>query len=261
MTDKILSLRPNRPSLNRHLASYIRRSQDNGRLLGLLLIQIKRGQEFSALFGHSRSEALLESMAERLDNACRRDDRILRTGDFEFALILPDILNEGHAVLAANKILRTLETPFELDGSAITTGIHIGIALFPEHASTPENLMQNASLALNSAESANQPYMVYSAAAPDEISDAWDIEGEMDVAMQNGEMQIYYQPKINLRGGLPCGAEALLRWQSPRRGLVPPSMFIPIALRTGQLKALTWSALNMSLEHAALWPKRFGPLS
>ncbi|HET7395065.1 MAG TPA: bifunctional diguanylate cyclase/phosphodiesterase [Gammaproteobacteria bacterium] len=261
MTDKILSLRPNRPSLNRYLASYIRRTQDSDRLLALLAIQIKRGQEFSALFGHNRSEALLEYMAERLDNVCRRDDRIIRTGDYEFTMILPDVFNEGHAILAANKILRSLETPFEIDGTAITTGIHIGIALYPEHAATPENLVQHAALALTSAESNNQPYAVYSAAAPDEISDAWDIEGEMDVAMQNGEMQIYYQPKINLRGGLPCGAEALLRWQSPRRGLVPPSMFIPIALRTGQLKALTWSALNMSLEHAANWPMRFGPLS
>jgi diguanylate cyclase (GGDEF)-like protein len=261
MTDKILSLRPNRPSLNRYLASYIRRTQDSDRLLALLAIQIKRGQEFSALFGHNRSEALLEYMAERLDNVCRRDDRIIRTGDYEFTMILPDVFNEGHAILAANKILRSLETPFEIDGTAITTGIHIGIALYPEHAATPENLVQHAALALTSAESSNQPYAVYSAAAPDEISDAWDIEGEMDVAMQNGEMQIYYQPKINLRGGLPCGAEALLRWQSPRRGLVPPSMFIPIALRTGQLKALTWSALNMSLEHAANWPMRFGPLS
>jgi diguanylate cyclase (GGDEF)-like protein len=261
MTDKILSLRPNRPSLNRYLASYIRRAHDSDRQLALLVIQIKRGQDFSALFGHNRSEALLEFMAERLDSVCRRDDRIIRSGDYEFAMILPDILNEGHAILAANKILRTLEAPFELDGTSVITGIHIGIALFPEHAATPENLMQQAALALNSAEATNQPYTMYSDATPDEISDAWDIESEMDAAMQNGEMQIYYQPKINLRGGLPCGAEALLRWQSPRRGLVPPSMFIPIALRTGQLKALTWSAMNMALEHAASWPMRFGPLS
>jgi diguanylate cyclase (GGDEF)-like protein len=261
MTDKILSLRPNRPSLTRYLASYIRRAHDSDRQLALMVIQVKRGHEFSALFGHSRSEALLEYLAERLDGVCRRDDRIIRTGDFEFAIILPDILNQGHAILAANKILRILETPFELDGTAVTTGVYIGIAMFPEHAATPENLMQHAALALNSAETANQPYTMYSDAAPDEISDAWDIESEIDVAMQNGEMQIYYQPKINLRGGLPSGAEALLRWQSPRRGLVPPSMFIPIALRSGQLKALTWSALNMALEHAASWPMRFGPLS
>lgn len=261
MPDKILSLRPNRPSLNRYLASYIRRAHDSERLLALLVIQIKRGHEFSALFGHGRSEALLEYLAERLDQACRRDDRIIRSGDFEFALILPDILNEGHAVLAASKILRTLETPFEIDGNAVTVGVHIGIALFPEHAATPENLMQHAALALNAAETANQAYAVYSDAAPDGISDEWDIESELDAAMRNGEMQVYYQPKLNLASGIPCGAEALLRWQSPRRGLVPPSMFIPVALRSGQLKALTWSALNMALEHAAAWPMRFGPLS
>ena len=261
MNDKILSLRPNRPSLNRHLAAYIRRAHDNNKLLTVLVIQLKRGQEFSALFGHTQSEVLLEHMAERLDGACRHDDRIIRSGDFEFTLFLPDLLNQGHAVLAANKILREMEIPFEIDDTSVSAGIHIGISLFPQHASTPETLMQHATAALNSAISGNQPYVLYSDAAPDDIGDAWDIESELDVAMQNGEMQVYYQPKIKLRGGLPCGAEALLRWQSPRRGLVPPSMFIPIALGTGQLKALTWSALNMALEHAAAWPTRFGPLS
>lgn len=261
MTDKILSLRPNRSSLNRYLASYIRMAHDHDRQLGLLVMQVKRGQEFSALFGHNRTEALLENLAERLDEVCRRDDRIMRTGDFEFALILPDIMNEGHAVLAAHKVLRALTTPFEIDGNSISIGVQIGIALFPDHAAKPDTLMQHAALALNTAANTNQSYAVYTAAAPDEISDAWDIESELDAAMQNGEMEIYYQPKINLRGGLPCGAEALLRWQSPRRGLVPPSMFIPIALRTGQLKALTWSALNMALQHAASWPTRFGPLT
>lgn len=261
MTDKILSLRPNRSSLNRYLASYIRMAHDHDRQLGLLVMQVKRGQEFSALFGHNRTEALLEDLAERLDEVCRRDDRIIRTGDFEFALILPDIMNEGHAVLAANKILRALSAPFEIDDNNVSIGVDIGIALFPDHAAKPETLMQHAALALNTASNSNDSYAVYTAAAPDQISDAWDIESELDAAMQNGEMEIYYQPKINLRGGLPCGAEALLRWQSPRRGLVPPSMFIPIALRTGQLKALTWSALNMALEHAASWPMRFGPLT
>ena len=261
MTDKILSLRPNRSTLSRYLASYIRMAHDHDRQLGLLVMQVKRGQEFSALFGHNRTEALLEDLAERLDEVCRRDDRIIRTGDFEFALILPDIMNEGHAVLAANKILRTLSSPFEIDDNNVSIGVDIGIALFPDHAAKPETLMQHAALALNTASNSNDSYAVYTAAAPDQISDAWDIESELDAAMQNGEMEIYYQPKINLRGGLPCGAEALLRWQSPRRGLVPPSMFIPIALRTGQLKALTWSALNMALEHAANWPMRFGPLT
>lgn len=261
MTDKILSLRPNRSTLNRYLASYIRMAHDHDRQLGLLVMQVKRGQEFSALFGHNRTEALLEDLAERLDEVCRRDDRIIRTGDFEFALILPDIMNEGHAVLAANKILRALSAPFGIDDNTVSIGVDIGIALFPDHAAKPETLMQHAALALNTASNSNDSYAVYTAAAPDQISDAWDIESELDAAMQNGEMEIYYQPKINLRGGLPCGAEALLRWQSPRRGLVPPSMFIPIALRTGQLKALTWSALNMALEHAASWPMRFGPLT
>ncbi|MGH8397786.1 MAG: putative bifunctional diguanylate cyclase/phosphodiesterase [Gammaproteobacteria bacterium] len=261
MSEKILSMRPNRPSLMRYLESYTRRSHSNNLQIALLIVQIKRGQEFGALFGHRSIETLIVKVADRLDGACRNDDRIMRSGDHEYTLILPDIMNEGHAILAANKVLRALSTPFEIGDHAVSLGANMGIALFPDHADTPEILLQHAELALSEAANKDLPYLVYSDTTPETLAGAWDLESELDTALDNGELEIYYQAKINLRGGLLIGAEALLRWRSPKRGIVPPNVFIPIATRTGQIGELTWSAINMALQHAAAWPMRFGPLS
>lgn len=261
MSDKILSLRPNRPSLIRHLESYRVRAAGNGKTLGLLVIQVKRGQEFGVLFGFRSIEALMQELAERLAGACRNDDRVMRTGEYEYAVILPELINEGHALLAANKLLRSLTTPFEIDSQIISVGASMGIALFPDHAKDCDALLRYAELAAADAARSDVPYKLYAPTAPEELAGAWDLESELDTALDNGELEIFYQAKINLRGGLLAGAEALLRWRSPKRGLVPPNVFIPVATRSGQIGELTWSALNMALQHAAAWPMRFGPLS
>ena len=261
MSDKILSLRSNQPSLMRYLDSYIRRARTSRKQLALLVVQVKRGQEFGALFGYRSIEQLMEQMAARLSDVCRKDDRIMRIGDHEYALILPDVMNEGHTILAANKILRALSIPFEVDNHMVSMGANMGIALHPDHAGQSDTLLQHAELALSDAIRSGVPYLMYSDSTPEKLTGAWDLESELDTAVDNGELEIFYQPKINLRGGLLAGAEALLRWRIPSRGIVPPNIFIPIATRTGQIKELTWSAINMALQHAAAWPTRFGPLT
>ncbi|MDE2090728.1 MAG: bifunctional diguanylate cyclase/phosphodiesterase [Gammaproteobacteria bacterium] len=261
MSDKILSLRPNRPSLIRYLDSYMRRARTSGRQLALLIIQVKRGQEFGALFGYRSIEQLMEQLAERLADICRDRDRIMRIGDHEYALILPDILNTGHCILAANKILRALSAPFQVENRIVSMGANMGLAVFPEHAAQPDTLLQHAELALSDAIRSDAPYLMYKEDTQENLAGTWNMESELDTALDNGELEIFYQPKINLRGGLLAGAEALLRWRSPTRGIVPPNIFIPIATHTGQIRELTWSAINMALQHAATWPTRFGPLS
>lgn len=261
MSDKILSMRSNQPSLMRYLDSYIRRARTSRKQLALLVVQVKRGQEFGALFGYRSIEQLMEQMAARLSDVCRKDDRVMRIGDHEYALILPDVMNEGHTILAANKILRALSIPFEVDKHMVSMGANMGIALYPDHAGQSDTLLQHAELALSDAIRSGAPYLMYSDSTPEKLTGAWDLESELDTALDNGELEIFYQPKINLRGGLLAGAEALLRWRSPSRGIVPPNIFIPIATRTGQIKELTWSAINMALQHAAAWPTRFGPLT
>jgi len=260
MEDNIVSLKPNRTLLLRYLDSYIIQAHKSEQQLALLMIQVQRGQELATLFGGHSIESLFQQMAERLSAICRKHDRVARIGDHEFAILLPDILNDGHAQLAANKIMLALAQPYDIEGNVVRADASIGIALFPDHAAKPESLMQCAESALAEAMTVKMPYAAYTERAMGKMADAWDIESEMDSGLENGEFEAYYQPKIDLQTRMLCGAEALARWRNPKRGVISPADFIPIATKTGQLKRLTWSMINMALEHAATWPTHFGPL-
>lgn len=259
--DNIVSLRPNRALLLRYLDSDIAQAHRSEEQLAVLMIQLQRGTELAALFTTQAVETLLEQMAGRLAGICRKQDRIVRLGDHEFVMLLPAILNEGHALLAANKAMLELAHPFEVEGRPLPVELKIGIALFPEHAAKPETLLQYAESALGEAKAAKLPYAVYTGRDLDRMSETWDMESAIESGLRNGEFEVYYQPKIHLRDRRLCGAEALVRWRHPQRGMVSPAEFIPVAARSGKLKSLTWSVLNMALENASRWPSRLGALT
>lgn len=256
-SEKIVSLQPDRPLLIRHLGDYLGGVQGP---LALLVVQIRRGREFGTLFGFRKLEDVVQQIAERLGRACRHSDRILRIGEYEYALILPGLINEGHAVLAANKVLRTLAEPLVIDKQRVSMGACIGVALCPDHAKLAEPLLHCAELARADAERRGQPFTIYNESASAELASHWGIENELDQALEGGELETFYQAKISLPDGQLAGAETLVRWRSPTRGLVPPDKFIPVATQSGQISALTWSVLNMALQQASDWPTRFGPL-
>ena len=261
MADHILSLRPSRASLSRHLETYINYAHEHDQAVALLLLRVQRGPELLAVHGYRNVERFMEELALRLGGVCRNLDRVIRTAEFEVALVLREVLNDGHSQLAAAKALRALAVPFEMDGNELSPVARIGIAMFPEHSGNAESLMQVAEFALTDAEANKQPYRLYTETALNDLTDVYDLEKELDAALHQGEFEIHYQPKLNLRSHFPVGAEALLRWRSPKRGLLPPDAFLPVATRSGQLKDITWATLNIALEQAAQWPMRFGPLS
>ena len=261
MEDNVVSLRPNRTLLLRYLESAIALTHRSDELLAVLAIQLQRGVELSTLFSGHSTEFLFEQIASRLSGICRKQDRIARTGDHEFVMYLPEILNEGHALLAANKMMLALAKPFEIEGRALSAEVKIGIALFPEHAAKPETLVQFAESALAEAKAAQLPYAVYTGHALDRMAESWDMESGIESGLSNGEFEVHYQPKINLRDRRLCGAEALVRWRHPERGMISPGEFIAVAARSGKLKSLTWSVLNMALENASHWPTNLGPLT
>ena len=261
MQDNIISLRPDKGLLLRYLASHVEQAHRSDEQLAVLVIQIQRGAEIAALFASRSIESLLEQFAGRLDGISRKQDRIMRTGDVEFVMFLPGILNEGHALLAANKVMLALAQPFIVDGRAFPTEVKIGIALFPDHAARPETLVQYAESALNDAKAAKLPYTVYSGRTLDRMEESWDMEGAMDAGLKNGEFEVYFQPKISLRDRSLAGAEGLVRWRHPERGLIPPDAFLAVAARSGKLAAITWSVLNMALENASRWPTGRGALT
>ena len=261
LEDNVLSLRPNRTLLLRYLESHIEQAHQAEELLAVLVIQIQRGTDLASLFTSHSIESLLEQFATRLAEVCRSQDRIVRTGDFEFVMFLPGVLNDGHALLAANKVLLGLASPFHVAVRDIPAEVRIGISLFPDHAARPETLLRYAESALDEAGADRLPYALYSGRALERLADDWDMEGALDAGLQDGEFEVHFQPVIGLRDRRLTGAEALVRWRHPERGLIPPAEFLPVVARSGKLGALTWAVLNMALEHASRWPGDQGRLN
>lgn len=234
------------------------RTMSSGGLMALLVVNIEQFRRVNSVFGIRMGDRVLVRVGEILQKVVRRHDLVARIGDDEFALLLPGVMNEGHAVLAANKIRRELEMPLEVEGERIPVQVTIGIALCPNHSSHAETLLKHAEFALLKARRAGTGYQVAEPVQNLDIADTWDLEIELETAVENEELELYYQPQVSLGDGKVNRAEALMRWNSPSRGLIRPGVFIPVAERTGRIRSLTQWALNTGLRQAAECKEKMG---
>ncbi len=226
--------------------------------LALLVLDIHQFGRINIKHGYAAGDSTLQAVAKVLGEVRREGDQVARVGDNQFALILPGVLNSGHAELAAHKIQRLLDVPVYLEHDTIHCVADIGIALFPEHARGADALLAAADEAQRRARLSGQPFCVAQQHADDECSEHWDIEMALEDAIQKSEMRVYFQPKISLVTGKPTGAEALVRWENPFRGIVAPDEFIPIAESTGFIRPLTEWMLNSALRLASEWEHPWG---
>ena len=259
MTDTITGL-PDRHEFIDILRDEVNEANEHKINIALLVIKIGRLRRINHLYGHGAGDQVLHSFARLLQQVCRQGDRVARLGDNEFALLLSNIANEGHATLAAFKIQRLLDIPIELDNEKLVCSAHIGIALCPVHGSEAGNLLKEAQTALQQSMQADQFFHV--ADRPEELNipDNWDIEIELSSAIENSELCVYFQPKISLATGKPTGAEALIRWNSPSRGLLVPDIFLPVAEELGLIKSITIWMLNSALRLSNEWTGQWGKL-
>lgn len=231
------------------------------RKLALLVFDINEFTRLNHVYGYAAGDQLLRQFAELLEEVRREQDHIGRIGDSRFALLLRDVLNQGHARLAALKVLKLLERPFEVRDSRAYVNATIGIALCPVHASEPNDLLRMAESALALAQSEQALFEFASEVDIDEISEFWDLEIQLEESIEKDQLLVYYQPKISLTTGKPVGAEALIRWDSPSRGIVSPTLFVPIAEQRGYIKPMTVWLLNSVLRQSQRWSEKWGPLS
>lgn len=232
-----------------------------GRTLGLVLLQLDNMNRINTTLGYSAGGSLLSQTAKRLSDNMQSHDQVVPIGTRKFAILLTRLMNEDHATLAANKIVRTVGEPIDLGGRRTAVDCSMGIAVFPNHTEDAEGLLQRAELALVKAEQSQAPFHVYSPGQTTQVAALWGLENELDLALDQGDVTVHFQPKVRLRDLRPVGAEALVRWYSERRGHVPPPMFVKVADETGRIQALTRLVLSQSLRYASEWPQRFGPLS
>ena len=251
---------PNRLLLADRFDQALLGSKRSGDATGLLLVDLDRFKEVNDTFGHHHGDGLLTQIGPRLRSVLRETDTIARLGGDEFAVLLPDVTDLAAAVEIARKLLLALAAPFTVEGVALDIEASIGVVLSGEHGDDPTTLLQRADIAMYAAKAQNLGVCVYDADLNGHSPAKLALLGELRRALELDQLLLHYQPKVSISTGEVVGAEALVRWQHPDRGLVFPDAFIPVAEHTGLIKPLTTYVLKAALAQAKTWLDAGQPL-
>lgn len=219
----------------------------------LMLIDLDRFKEVNDSLGHDAGDILLRDVAVRLAEVVREGDLIARLGGDEFAIYAGGIPDEEAATRIAAKVQGALAEPFRSAGIIIDVEASIGIAVHPDHGSDIHRLMQRADVAMYSAKRSKAGYEIYDERVDPHSADRLSMTADLRRAVENSEFVLHYQPKALMADGRVEGVEALLRWQHPQRGMVPPGVFIPIAEENGLMKPITLWVVDEALRQAREW--------
>jgi diguanylate cyclase (GGDEF)-like protein len=242
-----LTLLPNRARFAEFLQHHLTHSDTPG---AVLMLDLDRFKHVNDVLGHDVGDRLLQSVAERLQALCAPAHSVLaRLSGDEFAVLLAH--TEAHAASeAALAILKDFERPLQIDNETIDLSAGIGIALFPEHGEDVNLLLGRAELAMYAAKAKQCGSLIYHAQLDAGSQESLSLLSELRRAVENDELRLFLQPKIDLQHGHVIGAEALVRWQHPTRGLVPPMQFIPFAEQTGFIRMLSAWVLSGAAKFA-----------
>jgi diguanylate cyclase len=242
---------PNRSHLQSELDRRLNGRSTDGPL-ALLLIDLDRFKEINDAFGHHCGDLLLRALAPRLRDAVGDSGTAARIGGDEFGVLLPRA-DATSAVRVAEAILAALRQPIVIKGQALDVGASIGIALCPNHANDPIAILQCADIAMYAAKRSRVGYLVYAPDRREFQPVRVALIGELHRGIEQNQLLMHYQPKINLRTRAIEGVEALVRWLHPRDGLLPSNQFIELAEETGLIKPLTLWALHTALLQCRVW--------
>jgi diguanylate cyclase (GGDEF)-like protein/PAS domain S-box-containing protein len=247
----------NRLAIMEKIEEAVARQRRRGDPFAVLLLDLDRFKHVNDTLGHAVGDALLRETAARLKASLRETDVLARLGGDEFAIVQDRDNNQRAAASAlADRITEVISKPFNIEGNEVNIATSIGIALAPEHAANSDSLMKMADLALYRAKSAGRngyrffdPEMSLAASARHEL------ESELRRAVQQDELELFYQPIIDTKTSVICGAEALMRWRHPTKGIILPDQFIPLAEETGMITHIGEWLLQTACADAASWPK------
>jgi diguanylate cyclase (GGDEF)-like protein/PAS domain S-box-containing protein len=225
---------PNRRLLEDRLTQALALSYRNREQTAVMFIDLDRFKTINDSLGHAVGDVLLKDVAKRLVTQLRDVDTICRIGGDEFVVVLPEIRRATDAAHVAQKVIEQLSLPTVVEGRELHVTPSIGISVFPEDGRDAETLIRNADAAMYHAkEMGRANYQFFTDQMNLSASRRLALENDLRRALQKGELRVHYQPIIELKGGCVAGHEALVRWQHPSRGLVPPAEFIQLAEDTG----------------------------
>ncbi|MDA1089818.1 MAG: EAL domain-containing protein [Proteobacteria bacterium] len=247
---------PNRRLFTERLEQAIDRADKTSGKFAVLFIDLDHFKNINDALGHVAGDMVLQSVGERLQKCLRDGDTVAHLSGDEFPIILNGIEGRAEAEKIATEILKTLAEPFTVEGKEIYTTGSIGIVLYPDSATTISDLMRNVDTAAYKAkDQGRDTYQFYSQRLSDEVQRRLEIETGLRRALENNELSLNYQAKVDLGSRTIIGAEALLRWKSPELGHVTPDEFIPVAEETGLIVLIGEWILHTACKEAANWKK------
>ncbi len=241
---------PNRTLFQDRLQQAIRNSQRSSRTFAIILMDLDRFKEVNDTLGHDVGDLLLKEVGQRLKDTVRSADTVARLGGDEYVIILEN-LSEKYVEAVAEKIRKALDRPFVLEGEIVDISASLGIALFPEHGSDAVTLIRRADMAMYAAKHEHSGFAIYTEAHEQGSRTDLAFKSELRQAIEQDELMLYYQPKIDHASAKVMGVEALVRWQHPKRGFLPPDDFITAAEQTGLIGPLARWVLDKALRQCA----------
>lgn len=251
---------PNRTYFRECLQQAIEEAGDSGGSLALLLMDLAHFREVNDTLGHDRGDILLQQVGRRLRGVLFEPDVIARLGGDEFGILLPRLAGADDVTQVIKKLQSFLEAPFVIDGIPIAVEASIGVATVPEHADRADTLLQRADIAMYRAKQQASGYAIYAPEYDPHSPERLALMAELRGAIEQDQLLLHLQPKVEIKTGCIAGVEALVRWQHPRRGLLLPDKFIVAAEHTGLIGPLTRWVLIAALTQCQEARRRGMPL-
>lgn len=252
---------PNRILIHDRLQQAIRQAERLAGKLAVLFVDLDHFKNINDTLGHNKGDELLKQVASRLCGAVRELDTVGRTGGDEFVLILPAISQPDEAAQVAERILRAMQTPFDVSGASLVVGCSIGISLLPDDGQDIQTLLMNADLAMYHAKSQGRnTFRFYTREMNSQVAERLQLENRLRHALEQNELFLLFQPQYDINSHALIGCEALVRWQHPTDGLIMPSRFIPIAEDSGLIVQLGRWVMHEACQQMARWQAQGLPL-
>lgn len=252
---------PNRHWLNQHLPTALQAAEAGGYALALLFIDLDDFKHVNDTQGHAAGDQLLQMAAGRLKSLLRPSDHVVRFGGDEFIVLLEPAESDVHVSAVAERILAAFTRPFVVADESQSVGASVGISVFPRDGCDPEDLIKHGDIAMYSGKSEGKgQYRFFDPTLYITLKSRSQLKHSLTAAIDGGQLLLHYQPRVDTHTGLLCSMEALVRWQHPELGLIPPAKFIPLAESSGLILRIGEVVLEQTCAQLAKWRAEGLPL-